>query len=95
MPGKLQGKVALITGGNSGIGLESAKLFHSEGATVIITTRTQVSYEIAEKEFKGVFHVIQADVCDLQQLDNLYSQIKDKFGGLDILFANAGNFNKC
>lgn len=88
--GKLTNKVALITGGNSGIGLATAKLFKEEGAKVIITARSSETFEKAKAEYGTQFEVIQADVSKLADIDNLYAEIKNKFGKLDILFANAG-----
>jgi NAD(P)-dependent dehydrogenase (short-subunit alcohol dehydrogenase family) len=87
---KLEGKVALITGGNSGIGLATAKLFKDQGAKVIVTARSQDTFEKAQKEIGGHFDVIKADVSKLADLDSLYKHIKTKYGALNILFANAG-----
>jgi NAD(P)-dependent dehydrogenase (short-subunit alcohol dehydrogenase family) len=87
---KLQNKVTLVTGGNSGIGLATAKLFKQEGAQVIITARTSESFEKAQKEYGSHFTVIQADVSKPKELDHLYTQIKNKFDHLDVVFANAG-----
>ena len=87
---KLEGKVALITGGNSGIGLATAKLFHEHGAKVVITARSKETYEKAKSEFGAHFDVVQTDVSKPTELDHLYSHIKSKHGGLDVIFANAG-----
>jgi NAD(P)-dependent dehydrogenase (short-subunit alcohol dehydrogenase family) len=87
---KLEGKVALITGGNSGIGLATAKLFKDQGAKVIVTARSQETYEKAQKEIGAHFDVVKADVSQLGELDSLYKHIKAKYGTLNILFANAG-----
>lgn len=87
---KLSNKVALVTGGDSGIGLATAKLFKKEGATVVITSRTAEGREKAKAEFGDMFDVVQADVGKLADLDALYSHIKNKHGHLDVLFANAG-----
>lgn len=88
--GKLTNKVALITGGNSGIGLATAKLFKEEGATVIVTARSKETFEKAQKELGQIFDVVQADVSKLEDLDRLYAHVKEKYGKFDILFANAG-----
>jgi NAD(P)-dependent dehydrogenase (short-subunit alcohol dehydrogenase family) len=87
---KLEGKVALITGGNSGIGLATAKLFKDQGAKVIVTARSKDSFEKAQKEIGQHFDVIQADISQPSEIDSLYRQIKSKYGSLNILFANAG-----
>jgi NAD(P)-dependent dehydrogenase (short-subunit alcohol dehydrogenase family) len=88
---KLKGKIALITGGNSGIGLATAKQFVNEGAYVFITGRREPELaaavkEIARKNLTGV----QGDVANLGDLDRLFAQIKQEKGRLDIVFANAG-----
>ena len=88
--GKLTNKVALITGGNSGIGLATAKLFREEGAKVIVTARSKETFEKAQKELGQYFDVVQADVSKLEDLDRLYAHVKNKYGKFDILFANAG-----
>jgi NAD(P)-dependent dehydrogenase (short-subunit alcohol dehydrogenase family) len=86
---KLEGKVALITGGNSGIGLATAKEFVLQGATVIITGRRQDAIDDALKEIGAGAIGIQGDVGNLADLDRLYAQISKQFGKIDILFANA------
>ncbi len=88
--GRLNGKVALITGGNSGIGLATAKLFVSEGAQVYITGRRKEKVEKAAKEIGAGATGVQGDVASLQDLDRLFEQIKREQGKLDIVFANAG-----
>lgn len=87
---KLQNKIAVVTGGNSGIGLAAAQAFKVEGATVIITARAKETFETAKKEFGGKFDIVQTDVSQLKDIDNLYSHVKSKYGKIDILFANAG-----
>jgi NAD(P)-dependent dehydrogenase (short-subunit alcohol dehydrogenase family) len=88
--GKLEGKIALITGGTSGIGLATAKQFAGEGAYVFITGRRERELEAAVKEIgKGVTGV-QGDVSKLADLDRLFAQIESEKGRLDVLFANAG-----
>ena len=88
--GRLSEKVALITGGNSGIGLATAKAFSREGAKVVITGRNQETLDQARKEIGGDVLAIQGDVSDLNHLDDVYGQIKEKYGKLDVVFANAG-----
>jgi NAD(P)-dependent dehydrogenase (short-subunit alcohol dehydrogenase family) len=88
--GKLEGKVALVTGGSSGIGLATAKRFVSEGAHVFITGRRGAEVAAAAKEIGGNSTGVQGDVSNLADLDRLYSQIKREKGTLDVLFANAG-----
>lgn len=88
--GKLTNKVALVTGGNSGIGLATAKLFKEEGAKVIVTARSAETFQKAQKELGAHFDVVQADVSKVEDIDRLYSHIKTKYGKFDVLFANAG-----
>jgi len=88
--GKLEGKIALITGGNSGIGLATAKRFVSEGAYVYITGRRESELASAVKEIGRNVTGVQGDVSDLGDLDRLFAQIKREKGKLDIVFANAG-----
>ncbi len=87
---KLSNKVALVTGGNSGIGLATAKLYRDEGAQVIVTARSNETFEKAKKEYGDLFDVVQADVSKIEDLNRLYAHIKTKYGRLDVLFANAG-----
>jgi NAD(P)-dependent dehydrogenase (short-subunit alcohol dehydrogenase family) len=88
--GKLEGRIALITGGNSGIGLATAKRFVNEGAYVFITGRRAPELTAAVKEIGGNVTAVQGDVSNLGDLDRLFAQIKQEKGKLDILFANAG-----
>ena len=88
--GKLDGKVALITGGTSGIGLATAKRFVQEGAYVFITGRTQSKLDSAVKEVGAGVTGVQGDVASLADLDRLFEQIRKDKGTLDIVFANAG-----
>ena len=88
--GRLTGKIALVTGGNSGIGLATAKTFIREGAKVVITGRNQETLDQAVEQIGGDTVAIQGDVSDFSHLDEVAGQIKEKFGRLDILFANAG-----
>src|SRR5262245_52787252 len=88
--GKLNGKLAVVTGGNSGIGLATAKRFVSEGAYVFITGRRQKELDTAVKEIGKNVTAVQGDVSNLADLDRLFAQIKKKKGKIDIVFANAG-----
>ena len=88
--GKLAGKIALITGGNSGIGLATAKQFVNEGAYVFITGRREPELAAAVKEIGRNVTGVQGDVSNLGDLDRLFAQIKREKGKLDIVFANAG-----
>lgn len=87
---KLKEKVAVITGGNSGIGLASAKAFAAEGAKIAIIGRDRKTLDLAKKELGSSALMIQVDVSNLSELDMAYSEIKKNFGHIDILFANAG-----
>lgn len=87
---KLEGKVAVITGGNSGIGLATAKRFVEEGAYVFITGRRQSELDEAVKQIGDNIAGVQGDVSNLADLDRLYDTVKQKKGRLDSLFANAG-----
>ena len=88
--GKLEGKIALITGGNSGIGLATAKQFVNEAAYVFITGRRNSELAAAVKEIGRNVTGVQGDVSNLGDLDRLFAQIKRERGKLDIVFANAG-----
>ena len=88
--GKLDGKIAVITGGNTGIGLATAKLFVAEGAYVYITGRRQEKLDEAVAEIGSNVTGVQGDVASQSDIDRLYEQIKSKHGKLDIIFANAG-----
>jgi NAD(P)-dependent dehydrogenase (short-subunit alcohol dehydrogenase family) len=88
--GKLTGKIARVTGGNSGLGLASATLFADQGANFILTGRRQKDLDAAVKSIGPSAIGVQADVSVLADLDRSYGIIKEKFGELDILFANAG-----
>jgi NAD(P)-dependent dehydrogenase (short-subunit alcohol dehydrogenase family) len=90
MTRKLEGKIALVTGGTSGIGLATAKRFLAEGAQVIITGRRKEVLDKAVTELGGQISGIQADSAKLGDLDRLFEEIKKKHGRLDIVFANAG-----
>ena len=88
--GKLEGKIALVTGGNGGIGLATAKRFVSEGGYVFITGRRNDELTTAVKEIGKNVTGVQGDVSKLADLDRLFAQIKREKGKLDIVFANAG-----
>ena len=87
---RLQGKIALITGGTSGLGLATAQRFTAEGAQVFITGRRQEALDAAVQDIGGGVIGVQGDVAKLPDLDRLYDVIREKAGRLDILFANAG-----
>src|SRR5205807_1536788 len=87
--GRLQGKVAVITGGSTGIGLAAAKLFVREGAYVFITGRRQKELDEAVKAIGNNVTGVQGDVVNLADLDRLYQAVKAK-GRIDVVFANAG-----
>ena len=88
--GRLEGKTALVTGGNSGIGLATAKEFVNEGAHVFITGRRDAELAAAVKEIGRHVTGVQGDVANLGDLDRLFARIKREKGRLDIVFANAG-----
>lgn len=88
--GKLDGKVAVITGANSGIGLASAKRFASEGARVFMTGRRQAELDTAVAEVGHGARGVRGDVASLADLDLLYEIVREEAGRIDILFANAG-----
>jgi NAD(P)-dependent dehydrogenase (short-subunit alcohol dehydrogenase family) len=88
--GRLEGKIALVTGANSGIGLATAKRFVSEGAHVFITGRRAPELAAAVKDIGRNVTGVQGDVSNLADLARLYAQVKAEKGRLDILFANAG-----
>lgn len=87
---KLDGKVAVITGGNSGIGLATAKEFARQGAKVVISGRDAKTLAEAEREIGGEVLAIQADVGKLSEIDKLYDAVRERFGKIDVLFVNAG-----
>mgnify|MGYP002780567335 CR=1 FL=1 len=90
MSKKLDGKVAVITGGNSGMGLATAKLFVKEGAHVYITGRRQAELDAAAAEIGGNVTAVRGDVANLADLDRLYQIVKEQHGRVDVVFANAG-----
>ena len=88
--GKLEGKIALVTGGNSGIGLATATHFVEEGAYVFVTGRRENELSAAVKQIGKNVTAVQGDVSKLADLDRLFAQIEKDKGKLDIVFANAG-----
>lgn len=88
--GRLDGKIALVTGGNGGIGLATAKRFAAEGATVVVTGRRQAELDAAVVEIGHGATGVRGDVSDLGDLDRLFAEIQSRHGRLDVLFANAG-----
>jgi NAD(P)-dependent dehydrogenase (short-subunit alcohol dehydrogenase family) len=90
MSKKLEGKVAVITGGNSGIGLATARRFVAEGAHVFITGRRQAELDAAVTQIGRNVTGVQGDVSHLTDLDRLFATVERQHGHLDILFANAG-----
>ena len=90
MAGKLAGKIAVVTGGNSGIGLATARRFVDEGAHVFITGRRREELDAAAKSIGRSVTAVQGDVSKLADLDRLYETVKKEKGRVDVLFANAG-----
>lgn len=90
MSQRLTGKIALVTGGTSGLGLATAKQFVSEGARVIVTGRRQPELDAAVKALGVNVLGVPGDVSVLSDLDRLYATIREVYGRLDVLFANAG-----
>jgi NAD(P)-dependent dehydrogenase (short-subunit alcohol dehydrogenase family) len=87
---RLDGKIAIITGGNSGIGLATAQRFVAEGAYVFITGRRQSELDAAVRQIGKNVTGVQSDVSNLADLDRLYSTVKQQKGRINVLFANAG-----
>ena len=92
--GKLDGKIALITGGSEGMGFDTAKEFLREGAFVFITGRRKPELDKAVKELGQGAAAIQADAGKLEDLDRMYAGIQEKKGKLDVVFANAGIYEQ-
>ncbi|HKN17647.1 MAG TPA: glucose 1-dehydrogenase [Candidatus Sulfotelmatobacter sp.] len=90
MAKRFEGKTVVVTGGNSGIGLATAKLFHDEGAKVAISGRDQKTLDEAVKTIGSGTLAVKADVSKLADIDRLYTQVTGKFGKIDAIFANAG-----
>src|SRR6267154_1895131 len=87
---RLEGKVAVVTGGNSGIGLASAKRLHEEGARVAIAGRSKKTLQEAVNTIGNGVLAVQADVAKLADVDKLYAEVSKKLGKIDVLFVNAG-----
>jgi NAD(P)-dependent dehydrogenase (short-subunit alcohol dehydrogenase family) len=87
---RLEGKIAVITGGNSGIGLATAQQFVQEGAYVFITGRRQSELDKAVKQIGKNVIGVQSDVSNLADLDRLYETVNQQKGRIDVLFAKAG-----
>jgi len=87
---RLEGKVAVVTGGNSGIGLATAKRFQEEGARVAISGRSKKTLDEAVKAIGNGVVAVQSDVAKLSDVDKLYSEVSRKLGKIDVLFVNAG-----
>src|SRR5262249_39526846 len=87
---KLEGKIAVVTGGNSGTGLAAAEALVVEGAHVFVTGRRQAELDAAVAHIGSNVTAVQGDVSELEDLDRLYSQVKHEKGKIDVLFANAG-----
>ena len=90
MNGLLRDKVAVVTGGSTGIGLASAKRLAAEGATVFITGRREAELDAACREIGANAIAVQGDMAKLSDIDRLYERVKETCGRLDIVFANAG-----
>ena len=90
MAGKLEGKVAVVTGGNSGIGLATAKEFAREGARVVITGRDARTLAGAAREIGGDVLALRSDSSRLADIDELFAAVGERFGRVDVLFVNAG-----
>jgi NAD(P)-dependent dehydrogenase (short-subunit alcohol dehydrogenase family) len=88
--GKLDGKVAVITGGNSGMGLATAKLFAREGAKVVITGRDQTTLDTAAQSIGNGADAVRSDISKMSDIDALRDHVEKKHGRVDIIFANAG-----
>jgi len=87
---RLEGRVAVFTGGNSGIGLATAKRLQEEGARVAISGRNKKTLDEAVKTVSNGLLAVQADMSRLSEVDKLYSEVSKKFGKIDVLFVNAG-----
>src|SRR2546427_9264309 len=87
---RLEGKVAVVTGGNSGIGLATAKRLQEEGARVAIAGRSKKTLQEAVNTIGNGVLAVQADVAQLRDVDKLYAEVSKKLGEIDVFFLNAG-----
>src|SRR5712672_3214514 len=87
---RLEGKVAVVTGGNSGIGLATAKRLQEEGAKVVISGRSRKTLDEAVKTIGNGVVAVQSDVAKLTDIDKLFAEVSQKLGKIDVLFVNAG-----
>lgn len=87
---KLDGKVAVVTGGNSGIGLATAREFQQQGAKVVITGRDQQTLDDAKQELGGDVLAVRSDTSRLADIDQLFAVVRERLGTIDVLFINAG-----
>lgn len=90
--GRLDGKIALVTGGTSGIGLATVRLFLAEGAKVALTGRDEVRLGELRAEFGPEVLVLGADVANLHEMEGVAREVAERWGALDVVFANAGVF---
>jgi NAD(P)-dependent dehydrogenase (short-subunit alcohol dehydrogenase family) len=90
MTQRLKGKTALVTGGTTGIGLATARLFHAEGARVIVTGKNPATLDAARARLRGIAEVVQSDSADDADVEELFAHVAREYGALDVLFLNAG-----
>jgi NAD(P)-dependent dehydrogenase (short-subunit alcohol dehydrogenase family) len=88
--GRLSGKIAVVTGGTTGIGLSTARLFAAEGAKVVVTGRNAQTLAAARDELEGVADVVESDAGDPRQVRSLFEEIGRQYSRIDVLFLNAG-----
>src|SRR5260370_25541054 len=90
--GKLEGKVAVVTGGTTGIGLATAKRFHAEGARVFVTGANPATLDRARAELDGLADVVASDAGEADAVHRLFAHVAERASGLDVLFLHAGIF---
>lgn len=88
--GKLDGKIAVVTGGSAGMGLATVRLFAREGAKVVITGRDQAALDTAALGIEGEVEAFRSDISSLADIESLRSHVETKYGRIDVVFANAG-----